>query len=249
MGDGKKLVRDLSDLGALLAAARSGRRRQRPSVQRGGTKQPTAPPREQPTPDHRPERFADLLNHVTQSAPLTAEDRDLFRAAVADVRPLPVAVRADTGRRKPAPQALKRQADEAAALRQSQLAVEPSPMSWDLGIDIEEEQSYLRAGVNPDLLRKLRRGYWKIEAEIDLHFHTQDQAYAALQDFLRKARAEGWHCVKVIHGKGLSSFQRQPVLRGKVRRWLTRYADVAAFCEPRPNGGGSGAVLVLLNVG
>ena len=63
---------------------------------------------------------------------------------------------------------------------------------------------------------------------------------------MRKARAEDWRCLRIIHGKGLSSYQKIPVLRSKVRRWLQLKDEVLAYCEPRPNGGGSGAVLVLL---
>jgi DNA-nicking Smr family endonuclease len=140
----------------------------------------------------------------------------------------------------------KTQADEKAALLASQLAMNPSPMSWDVGADIEDEQSYLRAGVNPDLLRKLRRGQWTIQGELDLHHHTQDEAHAAISEFVRAARDKEWRCVRIIHGKGLSSHMKIPVLRNKVRRWLQQKDEVLAYCEPRPNGGGSGAVLVLL---
>ncbi|MFN3630111.1 MAG: Smr/MutS family protein [Casimicrobiaceae bacterium] len=231
--------KSLDELNALIQAARKARRREG-----------RARPRELvPTVHSQSERFTDLFRPPTEYGPPTDEDRALFRAATVDVVPLKVSARADVRAPRPPARPLKREADEAAALAQSRLAVEPSPMSWDLGLDIEDEQSFLRAGTNPDLLRKLRRGYWAIDAEIDLHNHTQDEAYAALTRFLRAARAAGWRCVRIIHGKGLTSFQRQPVLRGKVRRWLTRFADVTAYCEPRPNAGGSGAVLVLLNVG
>ncbi len=235
MATGKRL----DELNALMQAARKARRRE----DRARPREPVRAVQSQS------ERFTDLFRPPSVYSPPTAEDRALFRAATADVAPLKTPVRADVRSVRPPARPLKREADEAAALAQSQLAVEPSPMSWDLGLDIEDEQSYLRAGTNPELLRKLRRGHWTIEAEIDLHNHTQDEAYAALTQFLRAARAADWRCVRIIHGKGLTSFQRQPVLRGKVRRWLTRFADVTAYCEPRPNAGGSGAVLVLLNVG
>ncbi|MCS6996661.1 MAG: Smr/MutS family protein [Casimicrobiaceae bacterium] len=173
-----------------------------------------------------------------------SEEVEWFRQAMADVEPLVTQPRADTRRVLPQPVPRKRYADEAAALQASRLALDPSPASGEL--DLEEEQSYLRPGTNPDLLRKLRRGQWKIEAELDLHHHTQLEAYEALVAFLRSARTQGWRCVRVIHGKGRSSYQRQPVLRGRVRRWLTRFADVVAYCEPRENLGGAGALLVLL---
>ena len=96
------------------------------------------------------------------------------------------------------------------------------------------------------MLGKLRRGHWKVQAELDLHGHDSDEAHDALADFLVDARASGMRCVRVIHGKGLTSPNREPVLKGKVRRWLARWDDVLAYCEAPPHAGGGGAVMVLL---
>ncbi len=84
------------------------------------------------------------------------------------------------------------------------------------------------------------------KAEIDLHGHTTDEAHDALADFLADARQHGYRCVRVIHGKGLTSPQREPVLKGKVRKWLSHWDDVLAYCEAPRHAGGGGAVLVLL---
>ncbi|MGL4230140.1 MAG: Smr/MutS family protein [Casimicrobium sp.] len=191
-------------------------------------------------------RFADLFRPWTELAPPSDEDRALFLKAVADAAPLATPTRATRTKVLPSAYPRHSKADEAAALEASQLAIHPSPMSWDIGADIEDEQSFLRAGVNPDLLRKLRRGQWTIQAELDLHHHTQDEAHEAMAEFIRAARVAEWRCVRIIHGKGLSSHMKIPVLRNKVRRWLQQKDEVLAYCEPRPNGGGSGAVLVLL---
>jgi DNA-nicking Smr family endonuclease len=194
----------------------------------------------------KPERFADLFRPWTELKPPSDDDLALFRKSVADAIPIKPTGRAETSAEKPSPHPKQRAADELAALIASQLAINPSPMSWDIGADIEDDQSFLRAGVNPDLLRKLRRGQWTIQAELDLHGHTQDDAHQAISDFIREARTADWRCVRIIHGKGLSSHQKIPVLRSKVRRWLQLKDEVLAYCEPRPNGGGSGAILVLL---
>jgi DNA-nicking Smr family endonuclease len=191
-------------------------------------------------------RFADLFRPWKELAPPTEADRKLFLTAVSDAKPLTTSTRAARVHEPPPAFPRHSKADEAAALEASQLAMYPSPMSWDIGADIEDEQSYLRAGVSPDLLRKLRRGQWTIQAELDLHHHTQDEAHAAMAEFVRNARDQDWRCVRIIHGKGLSSHMKIPVLRSKVRRWLQQKDEVLAYCEPRPNGGGSGAVLVLL---
>jgi DNA-nicking Smr family endonuclease len=100
--------------------------------------------------------------------------------------------------------------------------------------------------VSPDALRKLRRGQWAVQAELDLHRHTIEQARIALAGFLADACRRHWRCVRVIHGKGLGSPNREPRLKGKVRRWLQHKDEVLAYCEARPAAGGSGAVVVLL---
>lgn len=172
--------------------------------------------------------------------------RSTFEAAIGPITPLSVPRKSTSRAAAPAPVPRLRQQDEAAALQSSRDAVDPSPMAWDIGLDIEASQSYVRGGLNPDLLRKLRRGEWVVQGTLDLHQHTQDQARNALGEFLAAARRQGWRCVRIIHGKGLSSPNREPVLKAKVRKWLQQRDEVLAYCEPRPHSGGSGAVVVLV---
>jgi DNA-nicking Smr family endonuclease len=233
---------DLADLASLLKLERKRKGRQR----RTSPDTRDLPITVRPNASESGARFADYFKPLTEYKGPDARDVAMFRDAVKDAAPLLRTNQATVERPKPEPHARQREADELAALAASQLAMHPSPMSWDIGADVEDEQSYLRGGISPDLLRKLRRGQWTVDAEIDLHHHTQHQAHEALMEFMRQARAAGWRCVRIIHGKGLSSHQKIPVLRSKVRRWLQLKDEVLAYCEPRPNGGGSGAVLVLL---
>jgi DNA-nicking Smr family endonuclease len=174
------------------------------------------------------------------------DDSASFAALIGDVSPLAAPARSRSRPAPPAPQPRQRTADDEEALNASRIAVNPSPMAWDVGLDIESAQSFVRAGLNPDLLRKLRRGDWVVQGALDLHKHTQEQARVALGEFLSLARRQGWRCVRIVHGKGLSSPNREPVLKAKVRKWLQQRDDVLAYCEPRPHAGGSGAVHVLL---
>jgi DNA-nicking Smr family endonuclease len=96
------------------------------------------------------------------------------------------------------------------------------------------------------VVRKLRRGVWVIQAQIDLHGLRRDEARERLGAFLREAVAEGARCVRVVHGKGLGSPGREPVLKGKVRAWLVQKNEVLAFAQARPSDGGHGALVVLL---
>jgi DNA-nicking Smr family endonuclease len=174
-------------------------------------------------------------------------DVDL-RAAFADVAPIKRTHQARTGVGAPAPSPVPRHrlADEADALEASKYGAEPAPGSWEIGQEIEGEQTFLRVGLGPDVLTKLRRGHWAVQAELDLHGHDTDEARDALADFLVEARGAGMRCVRVVHGKGLTSPHREPVLKGKVRRWLAHWDDVLAYCEAPRHAGGGGAVLVLL---
>ena len=116
-----------------------------------------------------------------------------------------------------------------------------------LEIGAGDEWAFLRPGVSRQTLRRLRRGYWKIEAQLDLHGYTREEARQALVVFLDASSKRGFRCVRVIHGKGLSSRDHEPVLKARVGGWLAQRADVLAFCQARPEEGGSGAVLVLLS--
>jgi len=85
-----------------------------------------------------------------------------------------------------------------------------------------------------------------VQSELDLHGLTSIAARDTLADFLVEARQRGYRCVRVIHGKGLTSPNREPVLKGKVRKWLAQWGDVLAYTEAPQHAGGSGAVLILV---
>jgi DNA-nicking Smr family endonuclease len=158
------------------------------------------------------------------------------------VRPLRPHGRHRSPVQPPAPQAHSRRRDDAEAL-QASLADE---IDLESLIDTDESLSYRAAGVSAEVLRRLRRGQWSIRAEIDLHGHRVDEARAALALFLKEALRAHLRCVRVVHGKGLGSHGRTPVLKGRVRAWLAQRQEVIAFCQAPPAEGGSGALLVLL---
>ena len=166
--------------------------------------------------------------------------------AFSDVTRLPPRNRAASTRPLPLPRARLRLEDEREALELSKYGAEPAPHSWDIGQELEGEQTFVRRGLGRDVLVKLRRGHWVVQAVIDLHRMTTSEAHDALSDFLLDARNRGLRCVRVIHGKGLTSRNREPVLKGKVRRWLGQWDDVLAYCEAPPHAGGGGAVVALL---
>ena len=113
-------------------------------------------------------------------------------------------------------------------------------------IEIEEDHAYLRPGLPREVLRKLRRVHWVVQEELDLHGLTGDEAAAETSRFLAESVRRGLRCLRIIHGKGLGSRNREPVLKGRIRKLLARKSEVLAFTEPPPAHGGSGAVIVLL---
>lgn len=173
----------------------------------------------------------------------TGEDeRALFRRAMHGVEPLKRSARAPLAPRKTRPRARFARAERAAVLRES----------LEIGADLYEVQPgdellFRRAGVSQTVLRRLRGGQYRVEDEIDLHGMIVSEAAARLADFLRSARARNLRCVRVIHGKGLRSGTRGPVLKNTVNAMLRRADPVLAFASARPVAGGTGATLVLLS--
>jgi DNA-nicking Smr family endonuclease len=100
-----------------------------------------------------------------------------------------------------------------------------------------------------DVVRKLRAGTWSIQRQIDLHGLRRDDARDALGQFIREAHKDGIRCLRVVHGKGLGSPGKAPVLKGRVHSWLVQKSEVMAFVQARPVDGGAGALVVLLRPG
>ena len=175
-------------------------------------------------------------------------DVDLAQA-FADVNRMAPPRRVTTASPRPAPIARQRLADDADALAESKFGAEPALETWEIGQEHEAGQTFVRRGIGIDVLKKLRRGEWSVQSDLDLHGHTADEAHDALADFLDDARRRGYRCVRVVHGKGLTSPNKEPVLKGKVRRWLSQWNEVLAYCEAPQHAGGGGAVLVLLRGG
>jgi DNA-nicking Smr family endonuclease len=172
------------------------------------------------------------------------EDAQLFREAVRGVKKLrqdegPTAA---TGQRRPAPLARFTREDRHAVLKESL-----SSEGGDPELAAGDELVYHRAGVQMTVLRKLRRGQYRVQAEIDLHGMTVVEAKQALRDFLSDALHRQFRCVRIIHGKGLRSGHRGPVLKGAVSSVLRRVGAVVAYVSARQVDGGTGAVYVLLD--
>ncbi|SCY59076.1 DNA-nicking endonuclease, Smr domain [Nitrosospira sp. Nl5] len=170
------------------------------------------------------------------------DDTALFLDAVRGVAPLPASDKIPHTRKQPLP--IPRQVPPDQQTAPGDSLSDHVPLEMEAG----DEWSFLRPGVSRQTLRRLRRGYWGIQAQLDLHGLTRDEARMELVAFLNTSHTRGLRCVRVIHGKGLSSKSHEPVLKARIGSWLSQRDDVLAFCQARPKDGGSGAVLVLLKI-
>ena len=174
-----------------------------------------------------------------------AADQDLFSRAIGATQPLRRRPTVRLAPEPPAPIPVQQQLDEQRVLQE---AISDEFDAATL-LDIDEALSFRRPGIGVDVTRKLRKGGWTLQGEIDLHGLRREEAREALAAFLRDAMRRGWRCVRVVHGKGLGSPGKTPVLKGKVLSWLMQKDEVLAFVQARGDEGGAGAVVVLLRPG
>ncbi len=170
-----------------------------------------------------------------------SDDSTLFKQAVGDAEPLSGKKRHLAEKPRPSAKALQRRRDERSALRESLEDIPP-------GAEIEtgEELSFRRDGVDQRVFKKMRTGRISVRDEADLHGMTRDEAHPYLRDFISYASQQDLRCVRVVHGKGLSSGPKGPVLKHAVNNWLRNWDEVLAFCSAPSQDGGTGDVYVLL---
>ncbi len=171
----------------------------------------------------------------------TADDVSLFRRLMGDAKPLRQTGAAPEHRRKVSARARFARQDEREALQES-LQADIDESETDAG----ESLRFHRPSVGRRTMRKLARGNFSVQDEIDLHGMTVPEAKDVLHGFIRACELRGHTCIRIVHGKGLGSGHRGPILKGKVSRWLKQWDNVLAFVSARQVDGGTGAVYVLL---
>ena len=174
----------------------------------------------------------------TLPPPIATDEQDLFRAAVGDVRPL-ASITSPPLPARPLPRRLRMASSDVRSGR-SDLPFSPTLP------EVADQLSYLRAGCDTKLLRQLRRGKYPVQDNLDLHQMTVASAHASLTAFIACIQQQRWRCVRIVHGKGLRSGSRGPLLKKLTDRFLRESSQVLAFAAAPAALGGSGAVLVLL---
>ena len=188
---------------------------------------------------------AEKLQSEKLASETQGSETELFKREVKDARPLAIdekKARSHPQPKRPKPIPLQFLRDERQALVDS-LSDNYIPVH---DLETGEELLYLRDGHAPDILSKLRRGHWVVQAAIDLHGLISDEARLYVAEFLADCKKRGIRCVRIVHGKGLGSPNREPVLKHKLRNWLMQKDEVIAYAQARKQDGGGGAVIVLL---
>ena len=172
---------------------------------------------------------------------LTSEDSDLFRQAIGKVRAIDSdkVLLSQENKPKPYPRRPAVHVD-------SHLIGSAATDIEKVGL--EDSLSFIAPGLQNKVLKKLRRGYFGLDAEIDLHGLTSNEAKRQLLHFLQSSVEAGCRCVHIVHGKGHRSVDNHPVPKNNLNLWLRQHKDVQAFCSSPPKDGGAGAVFVLLRL-
>jgi DNA-nicking Smr family endonuclease len=173
---------------------------------------------------------------------LRSAEQDLFKRAVGVVKPLVSKPRVELKNEPSPPIASQQIKDDKNALRES-LSDEFDVTSL---LDTDDALSFRRPGIGVDVTKKLRKGDWSVQAQIDLHGLRREEARDTLSEFIKESVKNGMRCVRVIHGKGLGSPGKNPVLKSKVQSWLIQKKEILAFVQAKPTQGGAGALIVLL---
>ena len=188
------------------------------------------------------QREAEQKAEAARAQRQATAEKDLFVKAAGAVQPLVDKRRAQLKKEQPKPVPVQQQRDEQSALQESM----SDEFDVSTLLDTDEHLSFRRPGIGVDVTRKLRQGQWSIQRQLDLHGLRSDEAREALGQFIRDAHKHGIRCVRVIHGKGLGSPGKTPVLKSRVHSWLVQKSEVLAFVQAKPADGGAGALVVLL---
>lgn len=172
---------------------------------------------------------------------ITSDDANLFRTSVGKVRTIETNTVVLKPDKKPRPVPAFKPLEQV------------DPLQNDVDDDLEtlyqeDKVGFIAPGLQKNVLKKLRKGYYGLDADIDLHGLTSREAQQQLLRFLHYCVEDGCRCVQIVHGKGYHSPDNQPVLKNDINLWLRQHRDVLAFCSTPPRAGGTGALYVLLRL-
>ena len=173
-----------------------------------------------------------------KNSPINDDDAELFQQMMEGVKPLP--------QNKIDPDTASKTPKSKRVLKKPRQHAQFGELEYASAVAADETLLFARDGVQQKVITKLKKGQFPIDAQIDLHGSTVNEAGHKLQHAINTALANQHRCVLVVHGRGKGSFDNKPAIKTHVNQWLRSSNDVLAFCSALPNQGGTGAVYVLL---
>ncbi len=177
--------------------------------------------------------------------PISPEDTELFQKAVEGAKPIKQGKHHPARKKTEYKHATRRAAAEYDTSRFTTRTYSDTitPTDW---LSADDTLYFARTGLQHKLVQRLRRGQVPVEAHIDLHRKTIEEAMKAVAHFLDRCTQEHvrWACI--VHGKGHYSSSGKPVLKTFLNQWLREQSEVLAFHSAKPKDGGTGALYVLL---
>lgn len=187
---------------------------------------------------HKKKASSKILKDSSKT--VSAEERDLFRDAVGEVKPV-ATDKQQLVRKKPPAIPRSRERDERSVMEELL-----SDFSENDLLETGEHLSWTCPGVQRSVLKNLKSGKYARQATLDLHGFTKEESRIVMRQFLHDVVEDQLTCVSIIHGKGRKHSGMPPVLKPAVATWLSRHKHILAFCSAREVDGGTGAVYVLL---
>lgn len=176
---------------------------------------------------------------------MSQDDEGLFKSMMGDVKPIKVEKRVPIKKSDDESRETLRQRREAA---QQETLEDNNELSGEFiePVDPLDDLAFQRPGVQHGVYKKLRLGKYSVEARLDLHRHTVEQARIALDQFIKDCIANDIRCALVTHGKGQDRRPQPALLKSCVAHWLPQLKDVMAFHSAQKHHGGVGATYVML---
>lgn len=176
-----------------------------------------------------------------------ADEDDDFAAAMADVQPLE--------RTQLAPQPRYREPVALSEREREVMRELDALVKGEVPFDVRHDDERIEGcvpGLDPRVLRGLRKGEFTPQADLDLHGADAESARARVEAFIVESHARGLRCLRVVHGRGRRSPNGEAVLKPSLPRWLARGPArliVLAYTSATPPDGGTGASYILLRKG
>lgn len=174
---------------------------------------------------------------------MSDDDIDLFRSAMGDVKPIKNEQKVRLKTKTEDGSVL--QARREAAQSVGEQSADGLTVDYVQQVEAQAVLSFMRPGIQHSLFKKLKQGLLPMEARVDLHGMTVEQARTTVLEFIRDCYQHEVRFALITHGKGEGRTQ-PAILKSCINTWLPQLPDVLAFHSAQGQHGGLGATYVLI---